>query len=355
MLDAGSIAIDVLTSNGIVVATRIVSSRPRGLSRALIGRGAAETPELVGRLFALCGVAHATASARAVACAAGRTTSAGDLVADAARLTAERLGESLRGTLLAPDVRLGSDTAAALRAALAATRVLASRATPVEREAACAALAQATDALGLPVAGVAPAHGAIAALLDVARADATFDRRSPDALTAHDDRAVIAGLRADRTFAAAPVLPGRIPETGAFARNPHAGQGGGALAARLSARIADMAACRDALSGAADDAFPALVGIDAAATGSGEGYCALESPRGRLYHWARVDDDGRIADYAILAPTEWNFHAAGPFAAALSGAAIGEGALARSRVERLAALFDPCVAFSVSVSESRDA
>jgi Ni,Fe-hydrogenase I large subunit len=65
----------------------------------------------------------------------------------------------------------------------------------------------------------------------------------------------------------------------------------------------------------------------------------------------RLDSAGRIADYRIVAPTEWNFHPQGPFVRLLTGANIGTGALARRRVERLAFVFDPCIAVGVEIRD----
>nr|WP_255608936.1 nickel-dependent hydrogenase large subunit [Methylosinus sp. Sm6] len=82
-----------------------------------------------------------------------------------------------------------------------------------------------------------------------------------------------------------------------------------------------------------------------------EGFAAVETGRGALYHWARLSTDDKIADYAILAPTEWNFHPAGPFVATLLGARMPRGRAAEA-ITRLAALFDPCVAFHVELEEA---
>jgi len=91
--------------------------------------------------------------------------------------------------------------------------------------------------------------------------------------------------------------------------------------------------------------------LAAGPAGSGAGYGVAESARGRLYHYAEIGDNERIAAYAILAPTEWNFHPAGPFVAELLGARVGHGEAARLAVTRLATLFDPCVAFEVALKE----
>ena len=92
--------------------------------------------------------------------------------------------------------------------------------------------------------------------------------------------------------------------------------------------------------------------LAAGPAGANAGFGAVESARGRLYHWAEMGPDERIVAYAILAPTEWNFHPAGPFVAGLLGARVGHGEGARLAVTRLAALFSPCVAFDVTLKES---
>ena len=74
----------------------------------------------------------------------------------------------------------------------------------------------------------------------------------------------------------------------------------------------------------------------------------MECARGRLYHLAEMGHDGRIVSYAVLAPTEWNFHEDGPYVGALVGARPGRGEAALLAAERLAALIDPCVAFRVA-------
>ena len=60
-------------------------------------------------------------------------------------------------------------------------------------------------------------------------------------------------------------------------------------------------------------------------------------------------EDGRVADYRILAPTEWNFHPLGAAALGLASLPAGDEATLR----RLAGLFitalDPCVAYDISI------
>lgn len=75
----------------------------------------------------------------------------------------------------------------------------------------------------------------------------------------------------------------------------------------------------------------------------GLGWC--EMARGLLVHWVRLDADDRIADYRVLAPTEWNFHPAGSAAKALAACA-GQAPSAVVDMAQLlatAAAYDPCV------------
>jgi hypothetical protein len=344
----GAIHIGVaLDDAGRVTDVRLRSGRPVGVARLFTGRPAAEAPSLAGSLFSLCGFSHRVAARRALAAAQG--AAAEPSRAESVGLAAERLAESLRATLFSWPERAGdARIAAPLRDAVAAARTL-TRASA--DEAAAARLESAVATLGLRSdTPAAPAPGSVfAEILAEAGAETFLRALPPDPLTPADDPTVVDALRSGReAFAAAPSLPARVVETGAFAR--HGGETGGpALAARLVARFLDMAeALRLLRSGEDFDGAAASTGQDA-------GFAAVESARGRLYHWARLGADGRVVDYQILAPTEWNFHPAGPFVAALAGARVGAGAAASRRVALAAALYDPCVAFEIALREPDDA
>jgi coenzyme F420-reducing hydrogenase alpha subunit len=115
------------------------------------------------------------------------------------------------------------------------------------------------------------------------------------------------------------------------------------LVARLAARRADMEATLDAIRTLLDSGAAPEELLSAQDEPSGWGFAAVDSARGRLYHALRLDSEERIADYRIVAPTEWNFHPEGPFARLLRGARIGAGPGAKKRIERLAFVFDPCI------------
>jgi coenzyme F420-reducing hydrogenase alpha subunit len=172
-------------------------------------------------------------------------------------------------------------------------------------------------------------------------------------LRASDDEAVGKAM-SDPKFGLSPKLAGRCVETGASARQGGAGFSH-SLSGRLAARYADMAATLDAIA-ALLKGFDAPAGLLAGRnTGPRQGFAAVDSARGRLYHALRLDGAGRIADYRIVAPTEWNFHPDGPFVRLLLGASIGTGELARRRVERLAFVFDPCIAVGVEIRDAAHA
>jgi coenzyme F420-reducing hydrogenase alpha subunit len=83
----------------------------------------------------------------------------------------------------------------------------------------------------------------------------------------------------------------------------------------------------------------------------GIGVAQSAAARGLLVHRVSIAD-GRIRDYRILAPTEWNFHPLGVVAEGLREIAYGINDV--QRLERLARLYitaiDPCVEYELSVS-----
>lgn len=366
-VDPGTLTIDVEIVNGRVGAVGIVSTRPQYVARAFVGRSADETSAQVERLFALCGRSHGLAAARAAAAAIGRPIGAKRRATDAIGLSAERIAETLRGTVLGGLARetgtIDPAIAMLLREALSAARTLMMHGlsngkhsgeqspTLVDR------LAEALRTLGFPTHPDVPPEPdtPVGRLLHEAEGETAFHARTPDMLTDSDDLDVIAALRnGGEAFSAAPVLPGRVAETGAYARHwQRTAMAPTALAARFCARLLDIAEClgllRQAISGTLP---PEEDPVRAEAVAPGEAFAALESPRGRLYHWLQVNAVHDVERYAILAPTEWNFHARGPLVEALRGAAVGSGEDARRRIARLVAVFDPCVSFDVRLTEA---
>ncbi|MDQ2105639.1 nickel-dependent hydrogenase large subunit, partial [Azospirillum isscasi] len=175
------------------------------------------------------------------------------------------------------------------------------------------------------------------------------------ALEAHPASWFGARLSADAGFSEAPRQHGAPAHTGPLARrSAHplvaallAAHGPG-LAAHVAARLVELADVPDRMASLADRLDDADPAPDDGTPHHGEGSGAVDTARGRLAHWVRLED-GRIADYRIVAPTEWNFAADGPLAHGLADAAA-DGALAE-RAGLLVAALDPCVASAIAIQE----
>jgi hypothetical protein len=87
--------------------------------------------------------------------------------------------------------------------------------------------------------------------------------------------------------------------------------------------------------------------LAAGPAGANPRFGAAAREHGRLRRRAEKGPDERLSAYAIVAPTERNFHAAGPFFAALVGASLGRAA--RIAARRLASLVDPRVVFEFAL------
>jgi hypothetical protein len=82
--------------------------------------------------------------------------------------------------------------------------------------------------------------------------------------------------------------------------------------------------------------------VSAVPVANGIGRSLVETARGLLMHEIALDGE-RIADYLIVAPTEWNFHPHGILADQLLGQDAGDRAALQQHVARTVAALDPCV------------
>jgi len=159
-------------------------------------------------------------------------------------------------------------------------------------------------------------------------------------------------------FVAAPTWRGEAHETSALGRqqeNPLvrdlARSHGNGLLTRLAARLVEIAALPGRMRGLLDApppaSPPASPDCGGGAPRAGRGLAQVEAARGRLIHGVLIAD-GLVRRYAILAPTEWNFHPGGSARRGLEGIAA-----AGRNVREVAGLFvgalDPCVAFDLRV------
>lgn len=383
MSDGGRLEIR-LQRHGATVAAEIVQGRPTLPRKFLIGRHPDELVALLPKLFAVCSVAQGSAAAFACESASGVTV-------DRRRATRRRIAVALE-TAREHLFRLILGVADALGEApaprnLAGLRALAQgiRAIPGSDDGwmlntrrmleTVQALVEANffrddtdadpeveadrflhwvDARGSPFARFVA--GLVDSAVDGGGLPVTvLPELDPTAVAAR----MLGACGAE--FAATPTWMDSPRETTPFARQRHAPllvgldrRFGDGIGTRLVARQVEL--CRliprlfEDITLLDKDAGP----VDASAMaqegrqedlGEGIGVAQVETARGRLIHAARIRD-GRIADYRILAPTEWNFHPRGPVVARLSR-------LSGSEIEKQARLwidaFDPCVPYLVTV------
>ena len=87
------------------------------------------------------------------------------------------------------------------------------------------------------------------------------------------------------------------------------------------------------------------------ALGTGEGLAAVETARGTLLHRVRLVDQ-QVADYQIVAPTEWNFHPGGALATGLVALEAADDAQLLGAARLAVHALDPCVAFRVEADHA---
>jgi hypothetical protein len=178
--------------------------------------------------------------------------------------------------------------------------------------------------------------------------------RTLPAMDGEQARALAAALAADETFSLYPVLDGQPMETGARARmGAHAGvaeawRRGDGVSARFAARLVELAEMAwQWMSGDLAQHWAGACPVD-----DGIGIAWAETARGRLVHGVRLAPDGRVADYRIVAPTEWNFHPRGALAQGLLGVAALDADAARRRTWLMVQALDPCVACEIEVDDA---
>jgi hypothetical protein len=146
----------------------------------------------------------------------------------------------------------------------------------------------------------------------------------------------------DPDFVQRPSWRGQCAETGAWARLRHCNPSRIMQVSawtRLSSRWLELMELVSAPALMSGDHHDPLLSSGALALDSGQAIAWCEMARGMLLHWVQLDALGCVADYRVLAPTEWNFHPEGTLAGALTALPRHDGVSA----EILSAAFDPCV------------
>ena len=359
----GRLQIRVTVENRVIVNAALTSTRPIHACSLLVGRRIDDAITMLPRLFSLCGVAQAVAGLIAAEAALGFTPAPPQVAARRLLVAAEALDQTVWRILLDWPRCVGAvpvlEPLKRLRRMLTSLRPLlfpdpawnrigGARLTPNHVKLA-AALGEIESGVNEAVLG--------GGQLDDRR---SFERwlrtaTTPAAVTLRfvDD----GGLA---NFGRCAVMPlstfdaGVIGETGALARlwlHPlittlRADYGNGLLT-RLTARVIESSVLvtelRDQVSMVSADPGMAPVEI---ASGIGLGW--VECARGRLIH-RLVVADGRVRDYHVLAPTEWNFHPQGCLMYGLAGASVTLGITVRQAVELLITALDPCVGFDLVI------
>ena len=311
-VDPGCVWLRLATEDGRVSDVHVASERP-AVARSLRGKPADDAVRLVPLLFARCGKAQGRAADLALAAARGKECATH---LDPA-IQQEVMREHLWRWLLDLPPLLGES--------------------PMREE------------FVVAVGSVAKCHREeLATLLAGPRIEALCSRltglddvvesRSQLLPTLNAQASLNCWTRLDAEFCRQPHWQGAAAETGAYARSQGGAEpAGAAFAARWLARLEEL---RDW----AEDRVTLGAGGTASAVpvASGIGRTMVETARGLLMHEIVLDGE-RIADYSIVAPTEWNFHPQGPLAGWLTGREASDHEALRNFAACGVAALDPCV------------
>jgi hypothetical protein len=163
-------------------------------------------------------------------------------------------------------------------------------------------------------------------------------------------QALAHALASDDRFAQHPTWLGQCAETGPWTRLRHRNQttAGTTAWTRLSARWTELMEIAAIKPPSPAQQMPDVLASGAQQVGEGQAIAWCEMARGLLLHWVQLDAQGRVADYRVLAPTEWNFHPQGVLAQALTALAPQDTVSAWA----LAAAFDACVECQVTTDDA---
>jgi len=163
---------------------------------------------------------------------------------------------------------------------------------------------------------------------------------------------LLPALLADPNFAGLPHWHGLPAESGALARlsrhpllEEMRHQQGNTVTVRLLARLHDLAGFTDRLRGGD------TLWLRQAKVKENTGLAWLQTSRGLLIHYAEVEN-GRVTDYRIVAPTEWNFHPDGALVRGLTGKPAASADEARHHAALLLHALDPCVAYEIGIDHA---
>jgi len=164
------------------------------------------------------------------------------------------------------------------------------------------------------------------------------------------------------TWNKAPRLGGEVVETGAIARQLTSGmpllcdavqRHGSTVYTRVLARLVELARVVPLMERWLQAIVPTeAFCVPAELPDEGHGIGLTEAARGSLGHWLVVQD-GRLANYQIVAPTSWNFSprdaqgTPGALEQALVNAPVLPGETTPVSVQHIVRSFDPCMVCTV--------
>lgn len=308
--DTGRVRVRLACNHGRVSAVQVSSERP-DVAMVLRGRTVEQAVRSVPLLFSLCGQAQARAASLALASARGEEC----LPKLDLDVRCEVLREHLWRCLLDLPPLLG-ETAMQSEFASAAQWV-------AEGD---------RDELRALLTG-----SRIAKLRRLLMSFSDPSGTSPRLLPTMDaQESLIEWPRLTAEFCRSPDWRGMAAQTGAVARYMHAGN----LRLWSACWLARLDELLDWAMG--DQCIGAGGTVSAAPVASGIGRSLVQTARGSLMHEIVLDGD-RIADYLIVAPTEWNFHPQGALVDHLLGQDAADRDALQQHVAHIVSALDPCV------------
>lgn len=356
-MDVGKLTLTVIWDGISVSATEIQSTRPMA-AQILKGKTPAQVLQIVPLLFSVCGKAQGAAAGAALQ--AARQAGAAASATTERMIVCEAIQEHLWRLMLDWTKLLGLPRQ---EQRFAGWYALLRKIAAGEAEMSVFLHEYEQDCLGMPAPEwcamdgyhalqiwALRAHSPSAQLLlkldelEHGRHKASGIRLLPVWTAAQAIQAC--GTRWGTAFSARPDWLGEAAETGAwtyYADNTMLldvwRQSGSKALTRLLARIMDI------IEMASGRAAPRL---DVASPAAGEGIAVVRTARGLLMHHVHLASE-MVADYAIVAPTEWNFHPGGAFAQDMCDLEEKDerGLQQLAHVEALS--LDPCVAYEVEI------
>ncbi|MFU8788068.1 MAG: nickel-dependent hydrogenase large subunit [Methylobacter sp.] len=392
---AGKIVIDLFHDTGKVSGVHIASSRPEAVAQVLIGKTPEQLLETVPLLFTLCGNAQAYAALQACRTALGMATGPELDSARSLLVQLETLREHAWRILLDWPVFVGFSQDKKALAALLKFDALFKRHLFRHGEAFkldsalktdSAHLAQLIDEMEVLI-NISVFNGRLVefqALTDEAQLQhwlrqnnalpaslLNYLYRQNWAASGQNDIACLPGLddaMLDRqlqqqdlaTFSRLPHWQGRCFETTLLNRQlpqpliaSMRSRYGNGLSVRILARLVEIASIPAQLRQFLIQITEPSVLPSNDATNEGIGLAQVQAARGLLIHRLQLRQ-GRVHDYRIIAPTEWNFHPEGVVAQGLKQLQTANLNDLQRQADLLINAIDPCIQYALNLTGSRN-